>query len=139
MEYVITPTKHYLLLFYFDQAFMQIWAPKLKNVYRQKSIYFWFDIINTSICPLLKLVSWSNIYGRVFMLRCASKILLRLFFFQILRGKHFCIQKYSHGIFLKTAALKILETANRKAVYRYSRNFIVAYVRVLTVSKQNIG
>ena len=73
------------------------------------------------------------------MLRCASKILLRLFFFQILRGKHFCIQKYSHGIFLKTAALKILETANRKAVYRYSRNFIVAYVRVLTVSKQNIG
>ena len=34
----------------------------------------------------------------------------------LIRRKLVCVQKYSHGVFLKTAALKISEIANRKAV-----------------------
>ena len=34
----------------------------------------------------------------------------------LIRGKFVCVWKYSHGVFLKTVALKISEIANRKAV-----------------------
>ena len=34
----------------------------------------------------------------------------------LIRRKLVCVQKYSHGVFLKTVALKISEIANRKAV-----------------------